>query len=85
MHYEKKRGQNRRFYSSEVKKQAIELAKELGPKQAAEELGISNFQTLSRGVTSVRTWHTTSPNWSTPASLGVYAKILYRGILSGKG
>ena len=42
----KKEAKNRRSYSPEFKKQAIELAKEMGSKQAAEKLGISNFQTL---------------------------------------
>ena len=37
----------RKSYSEEFKTQAIELAKELGAKKAAEKLGISNFQTLA--------------------------------------
>ncbi|MCY4644224.1 MAG: transposase [Bacteriovoracales bacterium] len=37
----------RKSYSQEFKTQAIELAKELGSKEAAEKLGIKNFQTLA--------------------------------------
>jgi transposase-like protein len=40
----------RETYSSEFKKQAIELAKELGTKAAAEKLGIEQFQTLGAWV-----------------------------------
>ena len=40
----------RESYSSEFKKQAIELAKELGTKAAAEKLGIEQFQTLGAWV-----------------------------------
>ena len=36
----------RESYSPEFKKQAIELAKEIGTKKAAGKLGIQNFQTL---------------------------------------
>lgn len=36
----------RESYSPEFKKQAIDLAKEIGTKKAAEKLGIQNFQTL---------------------------------------
>ena len=40
----------RKSYSQEFKIQAIELAKELGSKKAAEKLGINNFQTLAAWV-----------------------------------
>ena len=40
----------RKSYPQEFKSQAIELAKELGSKKAAEKLGISNFQTLAAWV-----------------------------------
>ena len=40
----------RRAYAPEFKKQAIELAKELGSRKAAEKLGIKNFQTLAAWI-----------------------------------
>lgn len=40
----------RQSYSPEFKSQAIELAKEIGTKQAAEKLGIRSFQTLCAWV-----------------------------------
>ena len=40
----------RKSYSQEFKIQAIELAKELGSKKAAEKLGINHFQTLAAWV-----------------------------------
>lgn len=46
----KKETKNRKSYSPEFKQQAIELAKEMGSKKAAEKLGISNFQTLGAWV-----------------------------------
>ena len=45
----KKETKNRKSYSPEFKQQAIELAKEMGSKKAAEKLGISNFQTEQVG------------------------------------
>lgn len=41
---------SRKNYSSEFKIQAVELAKSIGSKQAAEKLGISHFQTLSTWI-----------------------------------
>ena len=41
---------NRKSYSPELKAQAIELAKEVGTKKAAERLGIENAQTLGAWV-----------------------------------
>lgn len=40
----------KRSYTPEFKAQAIELAKEIGARPAAEKLGISNFQTLAAWV-----------------------------------
>ena len=40
----------RKSYSQEFKTQAIELAKELGSKNAAEKQGIKNFQSLAAWV-----------------------------------
>ena len=40
----------RKSYSQEFKTQAIELAKELGVKEAAEKLGIKSSQTLAAWV-----------------------------------
>ena len=42
-----KKSKTRTRYSEEFKAQAIELAKEIGSKEAAEKLGIKNFQTLA--------------------------------------
>jgi len=42
----KKQRKIRKSYSPEFKSQAIELAKEIGSKKAAEKLGIENSQTL---------------------------------------
>lgn len=38
--------QKRRKYEKEFKAQAVELAKEIGTKEAAEKLGIAKYQTL---------------------------------------
>jgi len=46
----KEKKKSKRHYSPEFKAQAIELAKEIGAKQAAEKLGINKFQTLSAWV-----------------------------------
>jgi len=46
----KTKKKTRKFYSPEFKTQAIELAKEIGTKQAAEKLGIESFQTLSAWI-----------------------------------
>lgn len=40
----------RKSYSQDFKEQAIELAKEIGTKNAAEKLGLSNAQTLGAWV-----------------------------------
>ena len=45
-----KKMKSRKTYTSEFKTQAIDLAKELGVKKAAEKLGISNSQTLAAWV-----------------------------------
>ena len=42
----KKQRKSRKSYSPGFKSQAIELAKEIGVKKAAEKLGIENSQTL---------------------------------------
>lgn len=46
----KKTQQTRKSYSPEFKAQAIELAKEIGTKNAADKLGIEKFQTLAAWV-----------------------------------
>ena len=45
-----KKTRSRKTYSSEFKTQAIDLAKELGVKNAAEKLGIPGHQTLAAWV-----------------------------------
>lgn len=40
----------RKSYPPEFKEQAIQLANEIGSKEAAEKLGIENFQTLAAWV-----------------------------------
>ena len=40
----------RKSYSLEFKAEAVELAKEIGVKEASDKLGIDNFQTLSAWV-----------------------------------
>ena len=47
---QKKKKKTRNSYSPEFKAEAIELAKEIGAKQAAEKLGIESFQTLAAWV-----------------------------------
>lgn len=42
----KDKKQNRKSYSEEFKNQAIDLAKEIGTKEAAEKLGINGHQTI---------------------------------------
>lgn len=46
----KKTKVTRSSYSSDFKRQAIELAKDIGSKAAAEKLGIKSFQTLAAWV-----------------------------------
>jgi transposase len=41
-----KKKRPKKFYSPEFKVQAIELAEEIGPKQAAEKLGIKSLQSI---------------------------------------
>ena len=47
---DQKKVNTRMSYSQEFKAQAIELAKELGSKKAAEKLGIKSCQTLAAWV-----------------------------------
>ncbi len=42
----RKKNDSRRHYDDEFKKQAIELAREIGVKEAALKLGIPNHQSL---------------------------------------
>ena len=44
------KNRTRKTYSPEFKEQAIDLAKEIGARQAAEKLGIGSFQTLSAWI-----------------------------------
>lgn len=46
----KKESKSRKSYTSEFKAQAIELANEIGAKEAAKKLGITSFQTLSAWI-----------------------------------
>lgn len=46
----KQQKKTKRHYTSEFKTQAIELAKEIGVKEAADKLGIDKIQTLSLWV-----------------------------------
>ncbi|PIR35126.1 MAG: hypothetical protein COV37_10020 [Bdellovibrio sp. CG11_big_fil_rev_8_21_14_0_20_39_38] len=46
----KKNEKSRQSYSPEFKAQAIELAKEIGAKEAAEKLGIKSSQTLGAWI-----------------------------------
>ena len=46
----KSKKKTKRSYPPEFKAQAIELAKEIGAKEAAEKLGIDCFQTLAAWV-----------------------------------
>jgi transposase len=46
----KNQKEKRQIYSSEFKADAIELAQEIGPKEAAEKLGIKNTQTLTTWI-----------------------------------
>ncbi len=43
----KERMEKVKQYSEEFKKQAIELAEEIGAKEASEKLGLRNFQVIS--------------------------------------
>ena len=47
---QKQKEKPRNSYSSEFKIQAIELAKEIGPKKAADKLGIKSLQTISAWI-----------------------------------
>ncbi len=40
----------RKFYDEDFKEQAVELAKEIGTKQATEKLGIASYHTLAKWV-----------------------------------
>jgi transposase len=42
--------EKRQSYSTEFKASAVELAEEIGPKEAAEKLGIKNTQTLTTWI-----------------------------------
>ena len=46
----KKTKKTRKSYTLEFKAQAIDLAKEIGAREAAQKLGIENFQTLSAWI-----------------------------------
>ncbi|MGI9255383.1 MAG: transposase [Salinispira sp.] len=44
----------RKFYDEDFKEQAVELAKEIGTKQATEKLGIASYHTLAKWVRNDR-------------------------------
>jgi len=45
-----KKKKTRKSYSPEFKEKAIELAKEIGTREAAEKLGVESYQTLGAWV-----------------------------------